>query len=80
MVAAGAAEEEALGGAAILGTIATAASEAAPIVMRAVGELRSVNHALGPVPSWAKDMSIGTQMLNARSETVATSQHFESQS
>jgi putative SOS response-associated peptidase YedK len=30
----------------------------------------------GLIPSWAKDMSIGTQMLNARSETVTTKPAF----
>ncbi len=30
----------------------------------------------GLIPSWAKDMSIGTQTLNARSETVATKPAF----
>jgi putative SOS response-associated peptidase YedK len=30
----------------------------------------------GLVPSWAKDMSIGTQTLNARSETVTTKPAF----
>ena len=30
----------------------------------------------GLIPSWAKDMSIGTQTLNARSETVATKPSF----
>jgi len=32
--------------------------------------------ALGLIPSWAKDMSIGTQTLNARSETVTTKPAF----
>ena len=30
----------------------------------------------GLIPSWAKDMSIGTQTLNARSETVTTKPAF----
>jgi putative SOS response-associated peptidase YedK len=30
----------------------------------------------GFIPSWAKDMSIGTQTLNARSETVTTKPAF----
>jgi putative SOS response-associated peptidase YedK len=30
----------------------------------------------GLIPSWAKDMSIGTRTLNARSETVATTPAF----
>ena len=30
----------------------------------------------GLVPSWAKDPSIGSQMINARSETVATKPSF----
>ena len=30
----------------------------------------------GLIPSWAKDMSIGNKMLNARSETVATTPAF----
>src|SRR5258708_9653225 len=30
----------------------------------------------GLIPSWAKDMSIGTRTLNARSETVATRPTF----
>ncbi len=30
----------------------------------------------GLIPSWAKDTSIGTQTLNARSETVTTKPAF----
>src|SRR6202007_426634 len=30
----------------------------------------------GLIPSWAKDMNIGTQTLNARSETVTTKPAF----
>ena len=32
----------------------------------------------GLVPSWSKDLSIGTRMINARSETIATKPAFES--
>jgi putative SOS response-associated peptidase YedK len=38
---------------------------------RRLGELR-----WGLVPSWAKDPSIGSRMINARAETVATNRSF----
>ena len=37
---------------------------------------RFTNMRWGLIPSWAKDMSIGTRTLNARSETVTTTPAF----
>jgi len=40
------------------------------------GELEAVLLRWGLVPSWSKDLKIGSQMINARSETVATKPSF----
>jgi len=47
-------------------------------VVLATGETRRVDTARwGLVPSWAKDVSIGAKMINARAETLATSNAFK---
>jgi putative SOS response-associated peptidase YedK len=50
--------------------------EAAPAKSTAVRELRVVRWGL--VPSWAKDISIGSRMINARAETVSEKPAFRS--
>ena len=49
-------------------------SAAAPPDARAVRELRVVRWGL--VPFWAKDVSIGSRLINARAETVSTKPAF----
>ncbi len=56
-----------------------APTQNAPVVR--VGSAGSREMALlrwGLVPSWAKDLSIGNRMINARAETVATKPSFRS--
>ncbi|MFN9218247.1 MAG: SOS response-associated peptidase, partial [Planctomyces sp.] len=53
-------------------TVATPAAEAAGAARQAT-LMR-----WGLVPSWAKDLSIGSQMINARSETAAEKPSFRS--
>lgn len=47
------------------------------LTVRDVGDgPRAVNVRWGLIPSWAKDMSIGAKMINARAETVAKKPSF----
>jgi putative SOS response-associated peptidase YedK len=41
------------------------------------GRPRAGDDALGPVPYWAKDLSIGAKQINARAETVSTKPAFK---
>lgn len=58
--------------------LATAPTQQVRIVRKEQGE--KVRHLTtmrwGLIPSWAKDMSIGSKTLNARSETVTTTPAF----
>ena len=56
-----------------------APTQEAPIVRAASGGARKcVTMRWGLVPSWAKDVSIGARMINARSETAAEKPSFRS--
>ncbi len=43
-----------------------------PVIVAYDGERYVVHHRWGLVPNWAKDLSVGARMINARAETVAT--------
>ena len=49
-----------------------APTQQVPVIVAHDGERYLAEHRWGLVPFWAKDLSIGTRMINARSETVAT--------
>lgn len=49
-----------------------APTDPVPVVVAHEGERYLTHHRWGLVPHWAKDLSIGTRMINARAETVAT--------
>jgi len=53
-----------------------APTDPAPVVIAHDGERFLTHHRWGLVPSWAKDLTIGARMINARSETVATQPAF----
>jgi putative SOS response-associated peptidase YedK len=53
-----------------------APSDPAPVIVAHDGERFLTHHRWGLVPSWAKDLSIGARMINARSETVAVQPAF----
>ena len=53
-----------------------APTDPAPVVVTHDGERFLTRHRWGLVPSWAKDLSIGARMINARAETVATQPAF----
>lgn len=42
-----------------------------PVVIEAEGERIISNLKWGLIPSWAKDASIGSKMINARAETLS---------
>jgi putative SOS response-associated peptidase YedK len=56
------------------GTAAETGAGAAAVAPAPVRQLRTVRWGL--VPSWAKDLSIGSRMINARAETVAVKPAF----
>ena len=49
-----------------------APTQQVPVIVAHENERFLVEHRWGLVPFWAKDLSIGARMINARSETVAT--------
>lgn len=53
-----------------------APTDPVPVVLAHEGERYLTHHRWGLVPSWAKDLSVGARMINARSETVATRPAF----
>jgi putative SOS response-associated peptidase YedK len=53
-----------------------APTDPAPVVLAHEGERYLAHHRWGLVPSWAKDLSVGARMINARAETVATQPAF----
>ncbi|MBI4348912.1 MAG: SOS response-associated peptidase [Elusimicrobia bacterium] len=53
-----------------------APTQDAPVVTEAEGGRRLELYRWGLIPSWAKDAKIGTQMINARSETAAEKPSF----
>lgn len=55
-----------------------APTQAIDIVAAHEGKRILTMHRWGFVPTWAKDLSIGSRMINARGETVATSPAFRS--
>ena len=55
-----------------------APTQLAPIVRLREGKRELAQVRWGLVPFWAKDISIGSNMINARAETVATAPAFRS--
>ena len=55
-----------------------APTQHAPVVLMRDGRRRLESLRWGLIPSWAKDASIGSRMINARAETAATSNAFRS--
>lgn len=53
-----------------------APTQMAPVVLASGGGRRATTMRWGLVPSWAKDISIGARMINARAETVAEKPSF----
>ncbi len=49
-----------------------APTDPAPVIVPHDGRRHLTHHRWGLVPSWARDLSIGARMINARAETVAT--------
>ena len=54
-----------------------APTEEAPVVIEEDGRRILTNMTFGLVPSWAKDVKIGAQCINARAETVAEKPAFK---
>jgi putative SOS response-associated peptidase YedK len=55
-----------------------APTQQVPIVRQKDKKLEMVLAKWGLIPSWAKDMKIGNQLINARADTVATKPSFRS--
>ena len=55
-----------------------APTQQVPVIRRAESGRELVQMRWGLVPSWAKDLSIGAKMINARAETVAEKPAFRS--
>lgn len=55
-----------------------APTQRAPVVRSAAGKRECVELRWGLIPSWATDRSIGSRMINARSETAAAKPAFRS--
>jgi len=53
-----------------------APTQQAPVIARLEGANRVELFQWGLVPSWAKDISIGNRMINARAETLAEKASF----
>jgi putative SOS response-associated peptidase YedK len=49
-----------------------APTQQVPVIVAHEGERILTEHRWGLVPFWAKDLSVGAKMINARAETVAT--------
>jgi putative SOS response-associated peptidase YedK len=49
-----------------------APTDPVPVIVAYQGDRYLAHHRWGLVPHWAKDLSIGARMINARAETVAT--------
>jgi putative SOS response-associated peptidase YedK len=62
------------GGAASAGAASADGAQADPAALAPVRQLRTVRWGL--VPSWAKDPSIGSRMINARAETLSVKPAF----
>ena len=54
-----------------------APTQPAPVIANFEGENRLGLFQWGLVPSWAKDVSIGNRMINARGETLAEKPSFK---
>jgi len=53
-----------------------APTDSVPVIVAHYGERYLTHHRWGLVPSWAKALSIGARMINARAESVATTPAF----
>ncbi|MEI8240070.1 MAG: SOS response-associated peptidase, partial [Actinomycetota bacterium] len=54
-----------------------APSQTAPVILERDGARRLVGCKWGLVPSWAKDVKIGSKMINARAETILEKPSFK---
>lgn len=53
-----------------------APTRTAPIIRSVDGNIKATSARWGLLPSWAKDLSIGARMINARSETASVKPSF----